>query len=155
MEGSEPSEKMATESPKRNVVRKYGRARPAEEAQERVGEASTSAIVEQQPQESNTLSSDHEGGEDASYADLRKELGIGGWNDEVDAIDAMPEEQLRTLPANLLDDFDSDDDSESRQNAQNENVGRGCFLPFHRYLINNNRIKMRRTTACLWLSNVR
>ena len=130
----ESGEGAAPESPKRNTVRKYGRARVAEDAGEgaEAAQASTSAtrssapVPEPEPQpeppiqEKNTLSSEDEDGdrnEDASYADLRKELGLGGWNAEVDAIDDMPEDQLRTLPSNLLDE-------QSEDEARDENVGR-------------------------------
>lgn len=108
VDGKEPSKENNSDSPKRNVIRKYGRARPAEAAQEVSATSHFAQEQQQKPYESNMLDSDDEGGEYASYADLRKELGIGGWNDEVEAIDAMPEEQLRTLPANLIDEFDSD-----------------------------------------------
>lgn len=94
-------------SPKRNVVRKYGRARPEEPDRQ---PSPTIAIEKPTVDETNLLSDDdtNENNENDEHAELRRELGLGGWNDEVDAIDTMPEEQLRSLPANLLDEFDSD-----------------------------------------------
>ncbi|TIB69573.1 hypothetical protein E3P77_00340 [Wallemia ichthyophaga] len=121
VDGKEPSKENNSDSPKRNVIRKYGRARPAEAAQEVSATSHFAQEQQQKPYESNMLDSDDEGGEDASYADLRKELGIGGWNDEVEAIDAMPEEQLRTLPANLIDEFDSDGEETQSAHKEKEN----------------------------------
>lgn len=92
-------------SPKRNVVRKYGRARPEEETD---GQTSATIATEKPTIEETNLLSDDDANEKDEHVKLRRELGLGGWNDEVDAIDTMPEEQLRSLPANLLDEFDSD-----------------------------------------------